>query len=372
MSKKRRVFDIELPDASGEENFPVGKAPRKPEVSKRRGPMAAAISENVDSLREREALAAKIRDENDALAHEHVRLKREGLVLERVPLDQIETYKLTRDRAQGDDFELSELVASIKEVGLSNPIQLEVRDDGRYELVQGFRRLSAFKQLLSETGDHEAWGEIPAGVSAQGALLEDLYRRMVDENLVRKDISFAEMAQLALNYVADPEITEDDPEKAVAVLFQSAGYQKRSYIRNFIRLMQMMDDALKFSQHIPRSLGLSLLSKLEETSGLAQALKSDLPPWESRSVKDELEVLRRYAGVSAAGDEVPHGSNATKKPALAVPSKAKTTFQLVRPQGKAKCTAGAGRLEIRLDKDFSTVDRRKLEAALQALLDQIE
>jgi ParB family chromosome partitioning protein len=29
-------------------------------------------------------------------------------------------------------------------------------------------------------------------------------------------------------------------------------------------------------------------------------------------------------------------------------------------------------LEIRLDRDFSTIDRRKLEAAVRSLLDQIE
>lgn len=53
-------------------------------------------------------------------------------------------------------------------------------------------------------------------------------------------------------------------------------------------------------------------------------------------------------------------------------AKAKTTFQLQRPQGSAKCTAANGRLEIRLARDFSTVDRRKLEAAVASLLDQIE
>ena len=71
--------------------------------------------------------------------------------------------------------------------------------------------------------------------SAQpGDDLEALYRKMVDENLVRKDISFAEMAMLALDYAADPGTAVNDPEKAVAVLFKSAGYQKRSYIRTFM------------------------------------------------------------------------------------------------------------------------------------------
>jgi ParB family chromosome partitioning protein len=34
--------------------------------------------------------------------------------------------------------------------------------------------------------------------------------------------------------------------------------------------------------------------------------------------------------------------------------------------GEVKCTAAPGRVELRLDRDFSTVDRRKLEAAVEA------
>ncbi|HRO14680.1 MAG TPA: replication protein, partial [Paracoccus sp. (in: a-proteobacteria)] len=52
--------------------------------------------------------------------------------------------------------------------------------------------------------------------------------------------------------------------------------------------------------------------------------------------------------------------------------RARTTFHLNRPQGTAKCTAANGRLEIRLARDFTAVDRRRLENAIVALLDQLE
>lgn len=65
---------------------------------------------------------------------------------------------------------------------------------------------------------------------------------MVDENMVRKDISFAEMAQLALHYAMDPLTEEHDPEKCGVILFKSAGYQKRSYIRNFIPLVEALEN----------------------------------------------------------------------------------------------------------------------------------
>lgn len=367
MSRKRRMFDIEIPE-DAPETFPAGKVePREG----RRGPMATAISETAESSRERAQIEAEIRAENDSLAQEHVRLKRAGLIIDMIPLDAIDTYKLTRDRAPTADFEMTELVASIRDIGLSNPIRVEPGRDGRYELIQGWRRLSAYRQLLAETGDAESWGTIPAGIAARGEALEQLYRRMVDENLVRKDISFAEMAQLAVHYAMDPHTAEHDAEKAVAILFKSAGYQKRSYIRNFIPVVERLGEVLKFPQDIPRALGLSLAQRLEEMPGIVTAIKTDLHDWDERSVKDELDILRRYAGQGA--DALDEGAGRAPKPASpAAPGKAKTTFQLVRPQGSAKCTAANGRLEIRLPRDFSTIDRRKLESAVAMLLDQIE
>lgn len=365
--KKRRVFDIDLPEEA-EDSFPAGKETADP--LPRRSPMAAAISENAEALRDRRALEDRIRAENDALAADHVRMKKLGLIVDLVPLEAIETWKLIRDRAKGDDMELAELVASIRDLGLSNPIRVEPREDGRFELVQGFRRLSAYRQLLEETGDAERWGRIPAGILPRGEDLEALYRRMVDENLVRKDISFAEMAMLALNYARDPQTAEHDPDRAVAELFKSAGYQKRSYIRQFIRVMEALGEALLFAQHIPRALGLKLATALEERPEIAAQLRAVLRDWDTRSVTDELELLRKAAG----GAEEPvgqgvakPGSGTERRPA----ARAKTTFQVASALGTAKCTAANGRLEIKLDRDFSALDRRKLETALARLLGEI-
>lgn len=366
MSRKRRMFEIEVP-AGEPEVFPAGKDDSR---AQRRGPMATAISETAESTRDRARLEADIRAENDALAQEHVRLKRAGLIVDLIPLDAIDTHKLIRDRAPAADFELAELVQSIRDIGLSNPIRVEPGRDGRYELIQGWRRLTAFRKLLEETGDAETWGVIPAGIAARGDALEQLYRRMVDENMIRKDISFAEMAQLALHYAMDPHTAEHDPDRAVAVLFKSAGYQKRSYIRNFIPVVQSLGGVLLYPQEIPRALGLALSQRLAEMPGLAAAIAAEFKDWDTRSIKDELDALRRFAGQGGdPSDEVP---DPVKVAVPVLPAgRAKTTFQISRPQGQAKCIAANGRLEIRLPRDFSTVDRRKLEAAVAALLDQI-
>lgn len=373
MSKKRRMFDVDLPDDL--ETFPAGKVePPAPATGNRRGPMATAISETAESLNERQEIEAKIRAENDALAHEHVRLKKLGLIVDLIPLDQIVATKLVRDRAPGADAELSELKASIAEIGLSNPIQIEARPDGKYELIQGMRRLTAYQELLVETGA-DIYGAIPAGIMRDGETVEALYRRMVDENLVRKDISFAEMAQLALNYAADPYTEETDPDKAVARLFKSASYQKRSYIRTFIRVVQRLGDDLLFAHEIPRALGLALAARMEAVEGIPNAVRAELKDWDNRSVRDELAVLRRFAGQGDAGGSADDGAEtfpAGKVPSASKPRSAKTTFQIARPEGAAKCTASAGRLELRLDRDFSAIDRRRLEAAVARFLDNLD
>lgn len=366
MSRKRRMFDIEVPQDDSE-IFPAGKSADK---EARRGPMATAIAETVESSRDRARIEAQIRAENDALAQEHVRLKRAGLITDMIPLDAIDADKLIRDRVSGQDDELPELIQSIREIGLSNPVRVEPAAEGRYELIQGWRRLAAYRALLEETGDVERWGRIPAGISAKGDQLEQLYRRMVDENLVRKDISFAEMAQLALQYAADPQTEIGDPEKAVAALFKSAGYQKRTYIRNFIPVVKALGGVLRYPQDIPRALGLALSQRMAEVPSIVTSIVSELESFEDRSSKDELDVLREYAGQGAStSSRSKRASTPLRRP---VPEgKAKTTFQVARPEGSAKCIAANGRLEIRLPRDFSTVDRRQLEAAVAEMLRQI-
>lgn len=366
MTKKRLTFDMDLPE---DETFPAGKVLASPAAPQRRGPMATAITENADSLRSRQSIEADIRAENDALAMEHVRLKRLGLITALVPLDEIVMAKLTRDRALGDDPELAELVASVRDVGLSNPIRIEAAGEARYELIQGFRRLSAYRSLLAETGDAVAWGTIPAVIVPRGMTMDSLYRQMVDENMVRKDISFAEMAMMALNYARDPLTSETDPERAVAKLFKSAGYSKRSYIRGFLRLMAHLGDHLQFYHHIPRALGLKLSEELEQRDGLAAQLIAVLKGMDNRSVTEELDLLRRSVGMADAEGLMPMPAAAVARPRLA--ATAKTTFQIVSRLGTAKCVAANGRLDIRLDRDFTTLDRIRLEAVVRSMLDQL-
>lgn len=352
MTKKRRVFDIDFDDQP--EDVPAGTAPET-----RRGPMAAAITENAAALAHRQQAETAIREENDRLAHQFVELKKLGLIVDLVPIDQIYCEKLIRDRAPKRDAEIDELKDSIKAVGLSNAIQVEEGSDG-WELVQGWRRLTAYRELFKETGDPR-YARIPAGLMARGARLEELYQRMVDENLVRRDISFAEMAQLAVSFAKDPQTNAVSPHDAVDKLFASAGRQKRVYIKHFTTLIRNLGLVLRFADAIPRRLGLDLVKRLEDNPDLVVDIQHALLNTQRPDAETELAVLQRFAKPVPAGTA----------PRPVARSTAKTTFKLTRPEGVAKCTAADGRLEVRLNRDFSEVDRHRLEQAVQAFLDTL-
>lgn len=366
MSKKRRVFDIEFDPTPGSESgletksVPAGTG--QPDTPARRGPMAAAITENADALKDRAAAEAAIRAENDRLAHEFVAIKKRGGIVDRIRVRDIRTDKLIRDRTPVRDDEIDELKASILAVGLSNPILVEEREDGLFELVQGWRRLTAFRELHVQT-NKDRYAAIPATVMGRGEALEKLYQRMVDENLMRRDISFAEMAQLALAYARDEGTSTANARDAVDILFASSGRQKRSYIKTFTVLLLQLDGVLAHPQAIPRRLGLDLVKRMDDDQALPARLRSALAGPEGRSENQELSILRMHAAERV--QKTPPKPRKT--------SSAKTTIKLARPGGGiARCTASDGRLELSLDHDFSAYEARRLEEAVQKLLDHLD
>lgn len=365
MAKKRNVFDIDFdPEQSAParsletKSHNVQGHPLENEAASepRRGPMASAIAETADASRDRAQAEAAIRAENDALAHEHVRLKKLGLVTDLIATSKIKMDKLTRDRSTLADPELEELKASILSVGLSNPIRVEQTEEG-YELIQGYRRLSAFKALETETGN-AIYAKIPAALVPRGEPLVDLYRKMVDENLVRKDISFGEMAQLAISYAQDMDMSA---EAAAGDLYASALKQKRRYIRQFAQMLEATAGVIRHVEALPRALGLELHKTIEATPERAGELIALLDTVPHRDAETELGLLKAFVA------KKPERPRSVPKP-----SSAKTSLRMIRPEGEAKVLAADGRVELRLERDFSQVPRAQLQSAIEAFFDALE
>ena len=129
-------------------------------------------------------------------------------------------------RTNYDDAKLSELIASIKEKGVLQPIL--VRQKGNfYEVVAGERRLRAARSLKIE--------EIPVivkSVSDQEALVLALV-----ENIQREELNAIEEAQAFKRLIDDFQFTQD----AVA---QSVG-KDRSTISNLLRLLRLPEEIQK-------------------------------------------------------------------------------------------------------------------------------
>jgi ParB family chromosome partitioning protein len=363
MVKKRSVFDIDFdPEDEGDTASLPPPDQRAPETkaynvqghplqntgavpSTRRGPMASAISEAAAATAQRAGAEAAIRAENDALAHEHVRLKKLGLITDLVATKDVFMAKLTRDRSANTDPDLDELIESIKAVGLSNPIRVEQTSNG-FELIQGYRRLAAFRALAEQTGD-PLYDRIPAAMVPRGEPLQALYRKMVDENLVRKDLSFGEMAQLALSYARDEGI---DVSAAVSVLYASALKQKRTYIRQFARILEVLNGAVRYPEAIPRALGLDLSKALDATPGRGERVIAALAAHPQRNIAEELRILR--SSITAPRD----------KPA------SQTAFTFDGPHGDARVTASDGKLEVRLARNFAAISEARLQQGIEAML----
>jgi ParB family chromosome partitioning protein len=323
--------------------------------------MAAAVRETAEAFASRAAAEASIRTENDRLAADHVAAKRAGLVLDAIDPETVDARWLHRDRAQARDPEIDALKASIRAVGLSNPIRVVRMDQaagqGAYALVQGWRRLAAWMELRAETAD-PVFDRIPAAVDTDGRLAI-AYRRMVDENLVRRAVSFAEMAGLARAYAE--EHAAGDVDAAVDALFGSVSPQKRSYVRAFCDLLDALEHLLVHPAAIPRALGLAVRKRLrarpETTPPLYAALKRDL----RRTAEQELAILTDWIEGRLDDYRSARAPRIRSRP-----------VRLRLPDGAGEARLDGGRLTLTAPRDFCAVDPARMTAALETFLRLIE
>ncbi len=101
-----------------------------------------------------------------------------------IPLDAIEANPY-QPRRNFDEKALRELADSIAQNGLLQPVSVRQRDDGRYELIAGERRVMACRML-----GHEKIRAIVETVSDEKSAVFALI-----ENLQRRDLNFFEEAQ---------------------------------------------------------------------------------------------------------------------------------------------------------------------------------
>ena len=317
------------------------------------GPMGAAVREAADDMQAATDAKVEQRRQNAADAKAFRAADEEGRVLNLIPVDDIQTDALPRDRidleAVASADEMEELKASIRARGQKEPVELFEDDAGRLQLKKGWRRLTALRQLFAESGD-VAFSKVLARIDRSNAERLERYIDMVEENVVREDLSFAEMAQVVVEAARDPDIDEQDADALVNRLYGSLHKMKRSYIRSFVFLLGEVGDVLPFPKELSRNLGVEVARRLQSGAGgsaLRSALKSCQSSEEQRAVLDAFVADRPAAA---------------KKKSKAAKSDGKFSFRI----GDTRVTARSGELRIVMDLDFADVPREQLEDAVRA------
>lgn len=319
------------------------------------GPMGTAVREAAESLTEATENKLEQRKQNAADAKAFREAQADGRVLLILPLSDIRTNDLPRDRleleAVAASDEMEELKSSIRARGQKEPIEIYLDDDNQYQLKKGWRRFTALSQLYAETGDAD-YQSIIARVSHGAEIRIARYIDMVEENVVREDLTFAEMAQVAITAAQDPRIEEADPEQLVGRLYASLHKMKRSYIRSFVYLLGALGDSIQWPKSISRNLGVEVSRAIKAGEGDMEFLKAMLvsagsPQEQTTCFEDFLTQVRG----------VPDAPKATPRE-----PREKYEFHV----GKTKVTARKGECRIVSKTDFTAVSKEKLAEAIEA------
>ncbi len=144
----------------------------------------------------------------------------QGARFREVPLDAIAPNP-RQPREHFDEEALAELVTSIKEVGLLQPVVVREVADGKYELIMGERRLRASRE---------------AGLTAIPAIVRDtpddaLLRDALLENLHRQQLNPLEEAAAYQQLLEDFGATHEELASRIG--------RSRSQVTNTIRLLNL-------------------------------------------------------------------------------------------------------------------------------------
>jgi ParB family chromosome partitioning protein len=140
-------------------------------------------------------------------------------------INEIEISKIVANpyqpRTKFDEDALNELAASIKEIGIIQPITLRKIDDDQYQIIAGERRFRASK-LAGLTS-------IPAYVRTADD--EGMLEMALVENIQREDLDAIEIALSYQRLIEECKLTQESLSDRVG--------KKRSTVTNYLRLLKL-------------------------------------------------------------------------------------------------------------------------------------
>ena len=200
-------------------------------------------------------------------------------------IDQISANP-NQPRSRFDDTSLAELAASIKEVGILQPVIVTQEDDG-YVLIAGERRWRAARNA--------GLGSIPAVV--RGSVGESTLVEALVENVQRQDLTPLEEAHAYKQLLEDYGMTQEDVAERVG--------KSRPAVSNTLRLLQLpgpiqtlVDAGGLSAGHARALLGLD-----DERYAIYLAEKASVEGWSVRQIEDAVRD-RREMGQPAVQTKV--------------------------------------------------------------------
>lgn len=216
-----------------------------------------------------------------------------------VPITQIEPNQF-QPRSHFDEEALAGLTASIRELGVLQPILVRRIATDRYELVAGERRWRAAKraglQLMPVIVR-----EVTDALSLQQALVENLHR---------DDLNPLEEAAAYQQLVEDFGLTQEEVAQRVG--------KSRSAVANLLRLFQLPPQVQKLVAEGRLSAGHAkvLLSTPDRVFQEALALRIAA---EGLTVRDTEELVRQRNEAAEEPSEDPHDGQGARTPKLRAP-----------------------------------------------------
>ena len=235
-------------------------------------------------------------------------------------------------RSRFDDEALGELAASIREVGILQPIVVRRAAQG-YEGVTGERRLRAAKLA----------GLATVPVVLRDSEDSDLLREALIENIHREDLDPIELAEAFRELLEELGLKQETLAERLGM--------SRSHIANTIRLLQLPADAqqLLAGGKIQAGHGRALLSLADSEAQTTLALRIAA---EDLTVREVEELVRNY---------IDHPASEAGKPSLkAVPTPVENPLaeveELLSEQLATRVTIQMGKRRGKMVIEFGSAD----------------
>ena len=240
MAKRKRLAPAQSLERARDLDAAPLETKSMPGLSAHPAPPIASVAGDASRVAALEELSEALR-----------RARAEGRMITSLPIAQIDEAYLVRDRIAVDDDDMNALRESLKARGQQTPIEVVELAVGRFGLISGWRRMQALRAIGVET--------VNAIITAPRDAPE-AYVAMIEENEIRVGLSYFERARIVVKSVQTGVFETE--KSALQTLFAHASRAKRSKIKSFIPVADILGGALNFPTQMGERMGLQLSKAL--------------------------------------------------------------------------------------------------------------